>query len=60
MRFMEFSKPKTGRQLKIDSLNKQKEIISTKIKSERNNQKKQRALDSIKKNNEILSKINNY
>jgi len=56
---MEFSKPKTAQQLKLDNLNKQKKTISTQIKSERNNQKRQKALDSIRKNNEVLSKINN-
>jgi len=56
MRFYEF---KTAQQNKIDALRKQKELASTKLKTERETQKKQKAVQAIQKNNEVLANLRN-
>ncbi len=57
MRFYEF---KTAQQNKIDALKQQKERVSTQLKTERDTQKRLKATQAIQKNNEVLSKLNNY
>ena len=57
MRFYEF---KTAQQNKIDLLKQQKERVSTQLKTEREAQKRLKATQAIQKNNEVLSKLNNY
>lgn len=56
MRFYEF-KTTTPQQARINSLKQQKERVSTQLKTERDRQKKQKALSAIQKNNELLSKL---
>ena len=56
MRFYEF---KTAQQNKIDALKQQKERVSTQLKTERDTQKKQKAVQAIQKNNETLAKLRN-
>ena len=57
VRFYEF---KTAQQNKIDLLKQQKERVSTQLKTEREAQKRLKATQAIQKNNEVLSKLNNY
>lgn len=60
MRFYEFStKPPSPQQSKINTLKHQKELVSTQLKTERENQQKQKATQAIQKNNQVLSKLNN-
>ncbi len=56
MRFYEF---KTAQQNKIDALKQQKERVSTQLKTERDTQKKQKALQAIQQNNQTLAKLRN-
>lgn len=60
MRFFEFNTPKplTPEQSRINSLKQQKERASTALKTERDKQKKTKALANISKNNEVLAKLN--
>lgn len=58
MRFYEF---KTVQQNKIDALKQQKVRATTALKTERDTQKKQKAVAAIQKNNQTLAKLrNNY
>ena len=54
MRFYEF---KTAQQNKIDALKQQKERVSTQLKTERDTQKKQKAVQAIQQNNQTLAKL---
>jgi hypothetical protein len=56
MRFYEF---KTAQQNKIDALKQQKERVSTQLKTERDTQKKQKAVQAIQQNNQTLAKLRN-
>ena len=56
MRFYEF---KTAQQNKIDALKQQKERVSTQLKTERDTQKKQKAVQAIQQNNATLAKLRN-
>ena len=60
MRFYEIKtiKPLTPEQSRINSLKQQKDRASTALKTERDKQKKTKALANIQKNNEVLSKLN--
>jgi len=57
MRFYEF-KTTTPQQARINSLKQQKERVSTQLKTEKDKQKKQKAVQAIQQNNEVLSKLN--
>lgn len=58
MRFYEF---KTVQQNKIDALKQQKVRATTALKTERDTQKKKKAVAAIQKNNQTLAKLrNNY
>jgi hypothetical protein len=61
MRFYEFKtiKPLTPQQSKINALKQQKERASTELKTERDKQKKQKAVSAIQQNNQVLAKLNN-
>jgi hypothetical protein len=54
MRFYEF---KTVQQNKIDALKQQKERVSKQLKTERDAQKKQKAVSAIQQNNQVLAKL---
>jgi hypothetical protein len=56
MRFYEF---KTAQQNKIDALKQQKERVSTQLKTARDAQKKQKAVQAIQQNNATLAKLRN-
>ena len=56
MRFYDF---KTAQQNKIDALKQQKERVSTQLKTERDTQKKQKAVQAIQQNNATLAKLRN-
>ena len=58
MRFFEFTTP-TSEQTKINTLKQQKERASTALKTEKDRQKRQKALVGIAKNNQVLAKLNN-
>lgn len=64
MRFYEFAikpiKPATPQQAKINTLKQQKVRATTALKTERDAQKRQKAVTSIQKNNQVLAKLNNY
>jgi hypothetical protein len=61
MRFYEFKtiKPLTPQQSKINALKQQKKRASTELKTERDKQKKQKAVSAIQQNNQVLAKLNN-
>lgn len=61
MRFYEFKtiKPLTPQQAKINTLKQQKERVSKQLKTERDAQKKQKAVQAIQKNNATLAKLRN-
>jgi hypothetical protein len=61
MRFYEFKtiKPLTPQQSKINALKQQKKRASTELKTERDKQKKQKAVSAIQQNNQVLVKLNN-
>ena len=61
MRFYEFKtiKPLTPQQAKINTLKQQKERVSTQLKTEREAQKKQKAVQAIQQNNATLAKLRN-
>jgi hypothetical protein len=63
MRFYEFKtiqpiKPATPQQAKINTLKQQKVRATTALKTERETQKKQKAVAAIQKNNQTLANIN--
>ncbi len=64
MRFYEFAikpiKPPTPQQAKINTLKQQKERVTTALKTERDTQKRQKAVTAIQQNNQVLAKLNNY
>jgi len=61
MRFYEFTtKPPTPQQAKINTLKQQKELVSTRLKTEREAQKRLKATQAIQKNTETLAKLINY
>ncbi len=61
MRFYEFTtKPPTPQQAKINTLKQQKERVTTALKTERDTQKRQKAVTAIQQNNQVLAKLNNY
>jgi hypothetical protein len=58
MRFYEFTtKPPTPQQARINQLKQQKERATTQLKTERDKQKKQKAIQAIQKNNQVLAKL---
>jgi hypothetical protein len=64
MRFYEFKtiqpiKPATPQQAKINTLKQQKERATTALKTERETQKRQKAVTAIQKNNQTLAKLRN-
>ena len=61
MRFYEFKtiKPLTPPQARINALKQQKERVSTQLKTERDTQKKQKAVQAIQQNNATLAKLRN-
>lgn len=63
MRFYEFKtiqpiKPLTAPQARINALKQQKERVGNQLKTERDTQKKQKAVAAIQKNNQVLAKLN--
>jgi hypothetical protein len=61
MRFYEFTtKPSFPQQSRINALKQQKERVSTQLKTEREKQQRQKATQTIQKNNAVLAKLNNY
>ena len=62
MRFYEFAikpiKPATPLQAKINTLKQQKVRATTALKTERDTQKRQKAVTAIQKNNQVLAKLN--
>ena len=63
MRFYEFKniqpiKPATPQQAKINTLKQQKVRATTALKTERETQKRQKAVTAIQKNNQVLAKLN--
>ena len=60
MRFYEFTtKPITPQQAKINTLKQQKERVNMQLKTEREAQKKQKAVSAIQQNNATLAKLRN-
>jgi hypothetical protein len=61
MRFYEFktTKPLTPQQARINALKQQKERVSTQLKAEKDRQKKQKAVQAIQQNNQVLAKLRN-
>ena len=61
MRFYEFKtiKPFTPEQNRIKSLKQQKDRVADALKAERGRQKKQKALQAIQQNNQVLAKLRN-
>jgi hypothetical protein len=63
MRFYEFKtiqpiKPLTAPQARINALKQQKERVGKQLKTERDAQKKQKAVAAIQRNNQTLAKLN--
>jgi hypothetical protein len=63
MRFYEFKtiqpiKPLTAPQARINALKQQKERVGKQLKTERDTQKKQKAIAAIQRNNQTLAKLN--
>jgi hypothetical protein len=63
MRFYEFKtiqpiKPLTAPQARINALKQQKERVGKQLKTERDTQKKQKAVAAIQRNNQTLAKLN--
>ncbi len=63
MRFYEFKtiqriKPLTPPQARINALKQQKERVVKQLKTERDTQKKQKAVAAIQRNNQTLAKLN--
>jgi hypothetical protein len=60
MRFYEFKtiKPLTPPQARINTLKQQRERVGKQLKTERDTQKKQKAVAAIQKNNQTLAKLN--
>jgi hypothetical protein len=63
MRFYEFKtiqpiKPLTAPQARINALKQQKERVGKQLKTERDTQKKQKAVAAIQKNNQTIANIN--
>jgi hypothetical protein len=63
MRFYEFKtiqpiKPLTPPQARINALKQQKERVGKQLKTERDTQKKQKAIAAIQRNNQTLAKLN--
>ncbi len=56
MRFFEFTTP-SPEQTKINTLKQQKERSSTALKTEKDRQKRAKALAGIAKNNQVLAKL---
>lgn len=50
-------KSQTPQQTKINTLKQQKERVSTQLKTEKDRQKKQKAVQAIQKNNQVLANI---
>jgi len=61
MRFYEFTipKPPTPEQAKINTLKQQKERALKALKTEKDRQKRAKALAGVAKNNQVLAKLNN-
>lgn len=61
MRFYEFKtiKPLTPQQSRINALKQQKDRVSTQLKTERDTQKKHKAVQAIQQNNQTLAKLRN-
>ena len=64
MRFYEFKtiqpiKPLTPPQARINALKQQKERVGKQLKTERDTQKKQKAVAAIQRNNQTLAKLRN-
>jgi hypothetical protein len=59
MRFYEFKtiKPLTPQQARINALKQQKERANTQLKAEKDKQKKQKAVQAIQHNNQVLAKL---
>jgi hypothetical protein len=63
MRILEITttiKPLTPQQARVSALKQQKERASDMLKAEKVRQKKQKATQTIQKNNAVLAKLNNY
>ena len=61
MRITEITnQPATPQQSRINALKQQKERVSTQLKTEREKQQRQKATQTIQKNNAVLAKLNNY
>jgi hypothetical protein len=60
MRFYEFKTTKTltPQQTRISLLKQQKERATKQLKAEKDRQKKQKAVQNIQKNNQIIAKLN--
>lgn len=50
-------KPLNPQQARVSALKQQKERVSTQLKTEKNKQKKQKAVQAIQKNNQVLANI---
>jgi hypothetical protein len=54
------NQPASPQQSLVNALKKQKERVSTQLKTEREKQQRQKATQTIQKNNAVLAKLNNY
>ena len=61
MRITEITnQPASPQQSRLNALKQQKERVSTQLKTERERQQRQKATQTIQKNNAVLAKLNNY
>jgi hypothetical protein len=61
MRITEITnQPASPQQSRLSALKQQKERVSTQLKTERERQQRQKATQTIQKNNAVLAKLNNY
>ena len=62
MRILEITsttiKPLTPQQARVTALKQQKERATTALKTERDTQKRQKAVTAVQQNNQVLAKLN--